>query len=145
MTRAAPRLTAFRLGLLAGVLTPFAIWLVAHLAVASWLPAERPPRFNVLALANGADVSRHGGVRVVVSNEHATLTQTCSGPCDDLRYEADSGDNVYRLSAYDAAGRCIACDEGQYVSGGYGAGLTRFTLSGAERLTVNHSFDKAAR
>lgn len=138
--RRLPRLTAFRAGVIAGVLSPFVAVLTFSGLIRLLLPAETPPKFNVRVEAVGQDVSRGGAKVIVVNYDHGALTQTCIDGCDDLRVDEDSGgDNFYRVNLLDSAGRCVVCDVGQYVTGGYGADITRWRVSGPERLMVQTS------
>jgi len=111
------RLTPFRTGLAAGVLLPLAA--VSVLWLRDQLGEWKPRPFNVQVLSNGADVSRHGGVKIVISGERRAMVQTCNGPCDDLTFQTNSGgDDVFRVKVLDASGHCVACDAGQYVTSG---------------------------
>jgi hypothetical protein len=134
------RMSAYRWGLLAGLLIPPGVWGANHLMIRLLGPDARAPEFTVQVLTAGDDLSRHGAVKVVVSNERGAMTQTCSGPCDDLTFQAaHGGDNTYKVSVFDAAGRCIACDPQVYVTGGYGAWVTRWRVSGADALATQVS------
>jgi hypothetical protein len=134
-----PRLGAFGAGAIVGFLLPVVVALAIHFTVGVEAPQMRPLPFNVLIESSGADVSAHSGQRVIVSHEHGSLTQTCREGCDDLRVEADSGENVFRVRVEDAAGKCLACDAGQYVDSGYGAPITRWQVSGAQVLAIRTS------
>ena len=90
---------------------------------------EPSVRLNV----DGRDVSKHGGAKVKVLNERGLFAQTCNGECDNILFEADSGDNVYSVSVLDSRGQCILCDDGQYVTSGL---LTDWTLGGRDKLTL---------
>ena len=111
------RLTPFRAGVIAGALLPPMAWLAVEINDLS--PNWRPPPSNVQVLSNGADISRHGGVKLVVSGERRSMVQTCNGPCDDIVFQTNSrGDDVFRVKVLGASGNCIACDGGQYVTSG---------------------------
>lgn len=122
------RLTAFRRGVLFGVLSPFVAMLALH-----WVVGP-PLRFNVQVISVGHDVSTHGGVKVAISSEYGRpITQTCNGPCDDLWVNTVSGDDTYSVKVLDAAGRCVACGGAGYVTNGF---LTRITVAGESRLQI---------
>jgi len=119
----------FRAGVAAGLV----VALAGAAAVTLW-PEGPTPAFNIEVVSNGADVSQHGGVKVIVANERDALVQTCNGPCDDLNFRTNArGDTVYRVRVLDAAGGCVACDAGQYVTSG--GPEARWTVSGKDKLT----------
>jgi hypothetical protein len=130
-------MTAFRWGLSIGFLA--AILLAGLLWV--WMgPELYRPRFNVEVISTGADVSRQGGAKVVVRNEQGIVAeQTCRDQCDDFELRADSGDNSFSVRVLDAAGQSLAGGDEIYVTGGYGAWITRWTVSGADTLQVRLS------
>ncbi len=107
--------------------------LIASWGLARWPHAHRR---EITTEVVGADVSRAGGVRVRILNEHGALTQTCSGVCDDFAFEADSPDNVYKAEVRDASGRCVLCDGGSYVTGGT---QVRWRLAGHDRLVLKEA------
>jgi hypothetical protein len=113
----------FRWGLVAGMIVPV-VWM--------WHIQHRD-RDNVQVTANGSDVSRHGGVRVVIRDEHGAVTQACNGICDDLSLTTGSSDNLYVVRVLDAAGRCVACDQGKYVTNGF---KTKLAVSGDRQLKI---------
>lgn len=83
---------------------------------------------------SGADITRHGGTKVLIRNEAGSMSQTCNGVCDDFAFVQDSPDNVYTLEVRDAAGRCVLCDKGDYVTNGLETG---WTVGGREKLAVS--------
>ena len=92
------------------------------------------PSYNVDLAASGAAVSRQGGTVIMVSRESGVLLrQTCIEGCDDLRIRAKSGDDSFGMSAYSAAGECLACDSSVYVTSG---ATTRLRLAGEQRLRL---------
>lgn len=108
------------------VLTVLALFLYSHRPGAGL--------HEIRAQVSGADVTRHGGTRVLIRNEAGSLTQTCNGVCDDLAFVQDSPDNVYTLEVRDAAGRCLLCDEDDYVTNGMETG---WTVGGRDKLAVS--------
>ena len=135
------RLGAFGWGLVAGATGPFLIPVILFSALKLWIPDLRRPEFNVDVVSVGADVSRHGGSRVVVANERGAVIQTCNDQCDDLRLRESSGDNSYWVRVFDKDGACVACTAtGVYVTNGYGAPITRFDVAGAGVLQVRDRF-----
>jgi hypothetical protein len=85
--------------------------------------------------ASGADMSAQGVTRVVVRRRSGVVTQTCNGPCDDLRLESRHlSDSVTSIRATNVRGDCVACEEGR------GDLLTGrrddWTIAGAPRLSV---------
>jgi hypothetical protein len=129
------RLGAFTLGLASGIIAPLVLF-----GAFEWIVSgSRPPEFNVDVVTAGADVSRHGGRRVLVVNERGAVAQSCNGECDDLRLRENSGDNSYWVRVLDRSGGCVACTlTGFYVSNGYGASVTRVEVSGQDRLRARY-------
>lgn len=133
------RFTPFRTGLIVGLFVALAApWTIGALLKAM-SPGLGPPPFNVQVRSSGADVSRHGGVKVAVEDARGKVVQSCNQVCDDFELDANGGDNSYRVRVLNAAGECVACDEGRYVSGGYGSPIDRWTVSGRDALTVKVS------
>ena len=126
------RFTAFRTGLLAGVVGFLAAALGLHL----WLAPTTSDGFNVDVLSAGADVSRAGGAALVIRSKRGTLTQTCHGLCDDLRYQAHDDENDYEVRVLDPRGGCVACDQPRGAMGGYGAWSHRWRISGVHPLKI---------
>jgi hypothetical protein len=137
MKRLHVKLKAFHLGAAGG----FALGVALVLLVKAWIgPEFYSPRYNVEVVSRGEDVSRHAGRTVQVASEQGLVAeQICSDACDDFEFQASSTDNVYTVRVLDAAGRCLACDPGMYVTSGYVAPITRWTVAGAEALRVNIS------
>lgn len=82
----------------------------------------------------GADVSRHGGATITIRSEYGFIRQACNGVCDNLVFEQDSADNVYKAEVRDASGACVFCDqEGAYVTGGM---QERWVLGGEDKLVL---------
>ena len=106
---------------------------VALTALALFLFSHRPGAelHAIRGQVAGADVTRHGGAKVVIRNEGGAITQTCNGVCDDFAFVQDSPDNVYTLEVRDAAGRCLLCDQGDYVTNGV---ETSWVVGGREKL-----------
>lgn len=127
------RPTAFRIGLLSGL----AVFLVSCGLFYLWLVRPFPePRYNVEVVSSGADLSRAGARRLVVSNRYAgvLLAATCQDACDDLwhrlKHQGDE-DVTYQVQVLDAAGGCVACGQPAYVEGVFGGGfIARWTLAG---------------
>lgn len=130
------RRRSFLWGVVAGVAFPFAAVLCASISLRIWAPDLLPPQFNVEVISLGRDVSRHGGYQVVIANEGASVRQICHGVCDDLHFQSESPDNSYWVNVLDKLGDCVACGSGAYVTNGYGAWVTRFSVAGTERLDV---------
>jgi len=123
--------TAFRVGLLAGVVTSAAAW-----ATISTLISAQQAGYNVEVLSNGADVSRFGGHKVIVDNEQGVLlTETCNESCDDIGYRArSSGENSYGVRVIDAAGRNLLGPEFKPYVDSDTSTVMRWTLAGKDRL-----------
>lgn len=85
--------------------------------------------------ASGTDMSAQGAVRLVVQRRSGVFTQTCNGPCDDLRVEGAHGsDSVAYIRVANARGDCVACAKGQGdVPTGH---RDDWTIAGAPRLGV---------
>lgn len=131
------KLDAFRWGFVVGFVAPVAAPLFLWGALKLSIPGLEAPAFNVELVSAGADVSLHGGTRVVMANERGAITQTCREECDDLRARENSGDNAYWVRVLDRSGACVACSPaGVYVTNGYGAPLTTFVVGGKRKLTV---------
>ena len=117
--------TAFRLGLAAGVLLPVAAYV--------WY-ASTIPQFEVDLRSPGAVIDKHSAQKVVLDDgKRRMLTQTCNGACDDLRYRAASGEGVVGVTVLDATGKCVLCRHEEYVTGGLTA---RMAISGERELSV---------
>jgi hypothetical protein len=91
---------------------------------------------------SGADMSAQGAVRLVVQRRSGVFTQTCNGPCDDLRMESPHGsDSVSYIRVANARGDCMACVKGQ---GDTPTGRRDdWTIAGAPRLGVTKVRAKA--
>jgi hypothetical protein len=126
------RFTAFRVGLLAGA--------VSFLVGAGLLHAAMAPirlsGFNVDVVSTGADVSRNGGVTLIIRNRRGSLTQICNGACDNLHYQATDDENDYEVRVLDARGACVACDKPRGIMGGYGAWSHRWVIAGEHPLKI---------
>jgi hypothetical protein len=95
------RITAFRIGVVAGIAAPLLVRL-------SLGPEFHEPVFNVEMASTGADIGRHGGSKVIVSNEQGVIVeQTCRAGCDDLRLQVRSPDNSFRVRVLDSSGRIL--------------------------------------
>ena len=114
--------------------------------LALFLFSQRPgaARHAIGGHVSGIDVTRHGGAKVAILNERGSITQTCHGVCDDLAFVQDSPDNLYRLEVRDAAGRCLLCEKGDYVTNGVALG---WEVGGQEVLglqrTDRSAYDRA--
>jgi hypothetical protein len=126
------RMTAFRSGLLAGVVGFVAAAWLLHV----WLSPASTADFNVDLVSRGADVSLGGGAALVVSNKRGLLAQTCRGTCDDLRYRAHDDETDYEVRVLDAKGACVACDQPRGVMGGYGTWSHRWLIAGERPLKI---------
>lgn len=61
----------------------------------------------------GADISAHGGVRLVVKRPSGIVEQTCNGACDDLlANNIGRANTLQRVEVLNAAGGCVACARG---------------------------------
>lgn len=126
------RVTAFRVGLLAGLVSFFAgAWLL-HGALAPTTSSG----FNVEVTSTGADVSRNGGTALVIRNKRGSLVQTCNDACDNLHYQAHDDENDYEVRVLDARGACVACDQPRGIMGGYGAWSHRWVIAGERPLKI---------
>lgn len=128
------RITVFRSGALAGFLAT----VVSVVALDVWIQPYKP-EYTVEVVSRGADVSRNGGASVVVRNgrEGVVLRQTCRDGCDDFRLQAASGDNAVGVDVLDAQGHALTPPQPlEYVTGGYGAWITRFTVADTGGLSV---------
>jgi hypothetical protein len=134
--RAAPRLTAFRAGLVAGLATAIAVPVTLQ-ALIAWLDPR--PDFNVEVLVNGADVDSARGARVVIDldNGDRIMSAACTGPCDDLGYRLLTGDSAHIVQVLDGRGAVIAEGSDGYVDGSMKA---RVTVAGTPRLTVKGEY-----
>jgi hypothetical protein len=127
-----PKLTAFRAGFLLGLATLVAgAWFLNH-----WLTPAHSSGFNVDVASAGADVSRGGGVVLVIRDKRGSLTQTCRGACDDLRYQAHDDETDYEVRVLDASGACVACDRPRGIMGGYGGWSHRWVIAGQRPLKI---------
>lgn len=131
------RMTAFRIGLLSGVL------LFASAASAIYLMVRRPspPPYNFEASASGADLSRHSARTVEIQTTHAPLMrQTCNGACDDLSYKIKiAGENGLSVLVRDAAGKCLSCDGGAHVDSA-SRHIAVVHIGGVEKLGVKGAY-----
>lgn len=89
--------------------------------------------WNVGVQVNGRDVDLHGGVRITVANERASITQRCVGGCDDVQFRESTSDNAYEVNVLDARGLCVACADIGYVTNGV---RTQLTISGRDFLSI---------
>lgn len=65
----------------------------------------RSPIERATLTGRGADVTRHGGVDVVLRDLHLLIRQRCRGVCDDLTPSVD-----FRwVRVTDAKGDCVVC------------------------------------
>ncbi len=120
-------LWTFSLGFVAGI---------GFLYATAYIGDSGPRAREIKAEINGADVSRAGGAKLAIISEVGAVTQTCNGVCDSLRFEADSAENVFRLEIRDLSGKCVLCDEGNYVHNGT---QVRWTVSGQEPLRLKRA------
>jgi hypothetical protein len=132
MIRGSFRLTAFRAGVLAGLIAFVAGAGLLHV----WLRPSTSEGFNVDVSSAGADVSRSGGAALEIRHKRGAVVQTCRGACDDLRYEAHDDENNYEVRVLDARGQCIACDAPRGIMGGYGAWSHRWRIAGGRPLKI---------
>lgn len=125
----------FRAGAIVGV----ALVLIAYLGLRLLAPELWPLRYNVEVVVRGAEVSRSGGAKVLVRDARGLVAeQACREDCDDLQVQIDSGDNEFRVSVLDTAGRPVAEGPPLYVTSG--TLVARFTVAGEDRPTVRTSF-----
>ena len=66
---------------------------------------HRPALEKAVLTGRGADISRHGGVDVVVEEPGFVMRQRCRGPCDDVS-PSPAG---WAVRVLDASGRCVVC------------------------------------
>lgn len=125
------KLTAFRIGVLSGL----TLFLCASLGTYLLVQSLDRPRYIFEGTTSGADLTRHGARTIEVETTYGLLTrQTCNGGCDDLSYELGGGDNGVSIRVLDAAGRCLSCDQGVYVTSGR---ATSLHVGGADELQVS--------
>jgi hypothetical protein len=117
---------------LAGVATLAAVAFGLH----QWLAPSRAAGFNVEVVSAGADVTRGGGAVLSVAAKQGSLTQTCNGACDDLRYQANDDEADYEVRVLDSRGACLVCDQPRGVMGGYGAWSHRWVIGGVRPLKI---------
>lgn len=129
LLRFAWRLTAFSGGYLLGVLTMVAMLI----GLKAWSEHEALPIYGEIW---GAEVSQHGGVSIAIKSKRGSITQTCNGVCDNLSFEQDSSDNVYKAEVRDAAGDCVLCDPGDYVGDGT---QVRWRIGGQDKLALKRT------
>jgi hypothetical protein len=127
------RLTAFRLGVAAGLGAFFSLVCLVDALLAP-APGAPKPSFDVDIASIGADVSRAGGAALVVRHRDGALIQTCRGRCDDLRYQAYTGETNYDVRVLDPKGACVACDPPRLTGGGYGT--MRWEIAGQRPLKI---------
>lgn len=120
-------------------LFPMGFWLglVVGLAlmigvILAGLPFEPKLRIRL----SGDDVTRAGGVKVVLQDRYVRWTQTCIGGCDDLQVLTELGEDVYSFKIPNAAGDCLFC-EGIYLGGG---NRRDWHISGRPKLTAKDTF-----
>lgn len=60
---------------------------------------------------SGAEVSAHGGVRILVSRQAGTIAQSCNGRCDDLGTAriVSQQNNLREVRVLNGQGECVAC------------------------------------
>lgn len=132
------RLDAFRWGIVVGVTVPLVLAGGFHLWLTWASDVSSSPQFNVDVVSTGADLTRYGGRQLVVRHERGRTVQTCRDGCDDLRLEQITTDNVYVVTAVDSDGGILASGTDGYVTGGYGAGISQFDVSGRDQLRVQN-------
>ena len=104
---------------------------VCAIVVAIEHGAYGPPRFSTEIWVRGADLSAHRGARVDMTGEYgARWSQVCREGCDDVQLSIATSDNSFEVTARDSRGQIIAGPVGAYVTSGYGAGVTRWTVGG---------------
>jgi hypothetical protein len=131
------RLTAFRVGFLAGFALPLVGVILSLIVIEGLLGQRWPGRYNVEVISRGNEISAHGAARVVVGGEHGSVTQACRGACDDLLIRETSGEDSYRVTILDGRGRRLTCGGIGYVTSGLG--LDRMILGGSSRVTIRSS------
>lgn len=130
------RLTAFRVGLLAGLglfLAPaLMIWLIMR--------ADPEAPYDFEGATVGVDLSRHGARTIeVFDDDRLLLRQTCNGICDDLSYKRSAGEVGMAIHVRDAVGRCLSCTGGVYASGGLDQAPS-LSISGVDKLEARAGF-----
>jgi len=121
-------------GILRGFLLGVGVSIAVVTALSFWSQHRLRP---IHAEVAGADVSRHGGVTINISSEYGFIRQACNGVCDNLVFEQDSADNLYKAEVRDAAGACVFCGhQGEYVSGGMQVG---WRLGGKDKLALQRT------
>lgn len=128
------KLTAFRIGVLSGLALSLCAILGVYLAFRS---LDRP-HYTFEGTTAGADLTRHGAKTVDINTTYGLLArQTCNGACDDLTYKLRSGDNGVAIEVRDAAGKCLTCDKGLYVTSGFAASIH---VGGKDKLEVTRGY-----
>jgi hypothetical protein len=133
------RLDQFLFGVAVGIPLSFGLMLGVTLALGllSDLARGPVPRAAVQPhlTFNGSDISRRGGVQVVVRHGGGLLRQTCNGVCDDLRIDGSSA--LPGAQVLDRNGKCIECDRPL----GFLLREDAATISGRETLNVERRRD----
>jgi hypothetical protein len=127
------RLTPFRAGFLLGLATLVSGGWLLHL----WLAPAASNDFNVDVKSMGADLSLGGAAVLVIRDKRGSLTQSCRGTCDDLRYRAHDDETDYEVRVLDANGTCVVCDQPRGIMGGYGAWSNRWVIGGRHPLKIS--------
>ena len=126
------RPTAFRLGVLSGILV-----LVAGtgLTYAALYPHRAPP-FNVEVVSSGTQMTVHKARKLIIGHQRGSITQRCLEACDDLWHRAEDDENTYVVKVLDDGGACLVCDNPRDIMGGYGAWSVRWTVGGDRTLDI---------
>ncbi len=120
--------------MLGGFLLGVGLSIATVTALSLWSQHRLRP---IHAEVTGADVTRHGGAAITIRSEYGFIRQACNGVCDDLVFEQDSADNLYKAEVRDAAGKCVLCDQqSEYVSGGMQVG---WRLGGKDKLVLQRT------
>ncbi|WP_309091113.1 hypothetical protein [Phenylobacterium sp.] len=72
-------------------------------------------------------------------HDAGSITQTCNGTCDHVRYEAGADKRNYAVELRDAGGECISCGPKRFVAYDPIGLSARWRIEGRERLKVEVS------
>lgn len=128
------RPSPFRLGVLTGLGLFVLMWLLIYLLF-FW--PNPTPKYDVEVVSVGADVSRHGGHMIVVTNRGAVVFKSiCNDGCDDIWYRTQSAGegSSYAAKVLDISRNCVACYGEAYLGTTPLDGVARWTFAGHEKL-----------
>lgn len=131
-TRRFWRPTAFRVGVLTGMVTFVVVSGGIYLAV-----RQPSAAFNIQVESSGADLSRHGAHQLEIRRERGPIMrQTCRDGCDDLSFRRKDGGagDVHQVVVLDRAGQCLVCGSGLYTEESGGSLVAKWSVGGDAKL-----------